>query len=51
MHYIKTGVNTNFSSIDVCLDVLSFAKEAWKFILSECKITRLNLNLVVFCFS
>ena len=35
MHYIRTGVNTNFSSIDICLDVLSFAKEAWKFILSE----------------
>jgi len=38
MHYIKTGVNTNFSSIDVCLDVLSFAKEAWKFILSDVRL-------------
>ena len=37
-HYIKTGMNTNFGSINVCLDVLSFAKEAWKSILSDVRL-------------
>ena len=31
-------MNTNFGSINVCLDVLSFAKEARNFILSEVRL-------------
>ena len=31
-------MNTNFGSINVCLDVLSFAKEAWKSILSDVRL-------------